>query len=197
MSKRRFSKTLGRKTHSDTEKAISTLSEEEALELIRTSADEPFLLILDQVQDPRNLGACLRSADAAGVTLVIIPADRSAGISEVVRHVAAGAAETLNIARVRNLANFMKELNFLGIKLLGTSDQAKHSLYEVDWTGPMALIMGAEGSGIRRLTADKCDELIQIPMKGSVHCLNVSVATGVCLFEGLRQRSRGKFSSGL
>ena len=112
MSKRRFSKTLGRKTHSDTEKAISTLSEEEALELIRTSADEPFLLILDQVQDPRNLGACLRSADAAGVTLVIIPADRSAGISEVVRHVAAGAAEALNIARVRNLANFMKELNF-------------------------------------------------------------------------------------
>ena len=122
MSKRRFSKTLGRKTHSDTEKAISTLSEEEALELIKTSADEPFLLILDQVQDPRNLGACLRSADAAGVTLVIIPADRSAGISEVVRHVAAGAAEALNIARVRNLANFMKELNFLGIKLLGTSD---------------------------------------------------------------------------
>ena len=95
MSKRRFSKTLGRKTHSDTEKAISTLSEEEALELIRTSADEPFLLILDQVQDPRNLGACLRSADAAGVTLVIIPADRSAGISEVVRHVAAGAANKI------------------------------------------------------------------------------------------------------
>ena len=149
------------------------------------------------MQDPRNLGACLRSADAAGVTLVIIPADRSAGISEVVRHVAAGAAEALNIARVRNLANFMKELSFLGIKLLGTSDQAKHSLYEVDWTGPMALIMGAEGSGIRRLTADKCDELIQIPMKGSVHCLNVSVATGVCLFEGLRQRSRGKSSSGM
>ena len=112
---------------------------------------------------------------------MIIPADRSAGISEVVRHVAAGAAEALNIARVRNLANFMKELNFLGIKLLGTSDQAKHSLYEVDWTGPMALIMGAEGSGIRRLTADKCIELIQIPMKGSVHLLEC-FSRNRCLF---------------
>ena len=145
MSKRRFSKTLGRKTHSDTEKAISTLSEEEALELIRTSADEPFLLILDQVQDPRNLGACLRVQRMRGVTLVIIPADRSAEFLKSFDMLLL-VLEALNIARVRNLANFMKELNFLGIKLLGTSDQAKHSLYEVDWTGPMALIMGAEGS---------------------------------------------------
>ena len=148
--------------------------------------EDAFILILDQVQDPRNLGACLRSADGAGVNLVILPSDRSAGLTDVVRHVAAGAAEALPLMRARNLARVLRELK--GIFLLGTSDQAKHSLYEANFSGSIGLVMGAEGSGIRRLTADLCDQLIQIPMDGTVECLNVSVATGVCLFEAKRQR---------
>lgn len=158
------------------------------MELLQRLEADPFLLILDQVKDPRNLGACMRSADAAGVNLVLIPADRSVGITEVVRHVAAGAAETLPIMRVRNLARVMKELRNLGIRLVGTSDQASCSLYECGLTGSIGLVVGAEESGIRRLTADLCDQLIKIPMMGSVDCLNVSVATGVCLFEAVRQR---------
>lgn len=189
MSKR-FSRSLGRRTHSNPDVGISTFSEEEGLKFLDDFEGIPFLLILDQVQDPRNLGACLRSADAAGVTMVIIPADRSAGITEVVRHVAAGAAESLKLMRVRNLSRLMKELKVRGIRLLGTSDQASQSLYQMNMTGSFGLVVGAEETGIRRLTADNCDELLQIPMFGSVDCLNVSVATGVCLFEALRQRTK-------
>ncbi len=185
---RRFSKSLGRKTHGDTLAGISTLNEDEALSLLDSLNVDPFLLILDQVQDPRNFGACLRSADAAGVNLVIMPSDRSAGLTEVVRHVAAGAAETLPLARVGNLARFMGLLKERSVFLVGTSDQAKHTLYETELTGALGLVVGAEGTGIRRLTASQCDQLVSVPMFGEVDCLNVSVATGVCLFEAVRQR---------
>ena len=186
---RRFSKSLGRKTHGNPQASISTLNEDEALEFIESFHGDPFVLLLDQVQDPRNLGACLRSADGAGVDLVVIPTDRSAGLTEVVRHVAAGAAESLSLARAKNLSRFMARLKELGVKLVGTSDQAKHSIFESDLQGPIGLVVGAEGTGIRRLTADNCDLLANIPMTGGVDCLNVSVATGVCLFEIRRQRS--------
>ena len=186
---RRFSKSLGRKTHGNPQASISTLNEDEALEFIESFDGDPFVLLLDQVQDPRNLGACLRSADGAGVDLVVIPTDRSAGLTEVVRHVAAGAAESLSLARAKNLSRFMARLKELGVKLVGTSDQAKHSIFESDLQGSIGLVVGAEGTGIRRLTADNCDLLANIPMTGGVDCLNVSVATGVCLFEIRRQRS--------
>ena len=185
---KRFSKALGKRTHSNPDSGISTLDEDEGLRLIDSLDNDPFILILDQVQDPRNLGACLRSADGAGVNLVILPSDRSAGLTDVVRHVSAGAAESLPLMRARNLARIMRDIKERGIFLVGTSDQAKVSLYDANFTGPVGLVMGAEGTGIRRLTADLCDQLIQIPMDGSVECLNVSVATGVCLFEAKRQR---------
>ena len=186
--KRRFSKSLGRRTHSNPDASISTLDEDDSFELIDKLDHDPFLLILDQVQDPRNLGACLRTADGAGVDLVVLPNDRAAGITEVVRHVAAGAAENLSLARVRNLSRYLEKLSERGIRLLGTSDQASKSIYQSSMTGPFGLVMGAEGTGIRRLTAEHCDDLIMIPMGGEVDCLNVSVATGVCLFEARRQR---------
>ena len=186
---RRYSKPLGRRTHSDTQARISTLNEEEALSFLESLEQDPFLLLLDQVQDPRNLGACLRSSEGAGVDLVVIPSDRSVGLTEVVRHVAAGAAETLTLARVGNLSRFMGRLKDVGVRLVGTSDQATGSIFEADLAGPIGLVCGAEGSGIRRLTADNCDLLANIPMHGKVDCLNVSVATGICLFEIRRQRT--------
>ncbi len=188
MKARRYSKSLGRRTHGNPEANISTLDEDEALEFIDSLQADPFVLLLDQVQDPRNLGACLRSADGAGVDLVVMPTDRSAGLTEVVRHVAAGAAESLALARARNLSRFMGRLRERGIRLAGTSDQASKSVFESDLRGPMGLVVGAEGTGIRRLTADNCDLLVHIPMAGKVDCLNVSVATGICLFEVHRQR---------
>ena len=181
---RKFSKSLGRKTHGDPSSVISTLDEEEALNFLDDLKD-PFLLILDQVQDPQLW--CLSSFGRwCGVNLVVVPSDRSAGLTEVVRHVAAGAAESLAIAR--NLSRFMKRLKERGIHLVGTSDQAKHSIFSCSLKGPIALVVGAEGNGIRRLTAENCDELINIPMAGTIECLNVSVATGGCLFEIFRQR---------
>jgi 23S rRNA (guanosine2251-2'-O)-methyltransferase len=185
---RRFSKSLGRKTHANPQASISTLDEEEALEFIESFDGDPFVLLLDQVQDPRNFGACLRSAAGAGVDLVVMPTDRSAGLTEVVRHVAAGAAESLTLARVRNLSRFMNRLKEIGIKLVGTSEQAERSIFESDLQGPIGLVVGAEGTGIRRLTADNCDLLANIPMSVKMDCLNVSVATGICLFEIRRQR---------
>ena len=185
---RRFSKSLGRKTHANPQASISTLNEEEALEFMESFDGDPFVLLLDQVQDPRNFGACLRSAAGAGVDLVVMPTDRSAGLTEVVRHVAAGAAESLTLARARNLSRFMNQLKEIGIKLVGTSDQAQGSIFDSDLQGPIGLVVGAEGTGIRRLTADNCDLLANIPMSGKMDCLNVSVATGICLFEIRRQR---------
>lgn len=185
---RRYSKSLGRRTHANHQANISTLDEDEALDFINAIDGDPFVLILDQIQDPRNLGACLRSAEGAGVDLVVMPSDRSAGLTDVVRHVAAGAAESLALARARNLSRFMGRLSETGLRLAGTSDQASESVFEADLKGPLGLVVGAEGSGIRRLTADNCDLLVNIPMTGKVDCLNVSVATGICLFEVRRQR---------
>ena len=148
----------------------------------------PLVLVLDGVQDPHNLGACLRTADAAGVHLVVICKDQSAGITPVVRRAASGAAETLPVIQATNLARVLRELKQRGIWLAGTSDAATESLYATDLSGPLALVMGSEGTGLRRLTAELCDYLISIPMAGQVESLNVSVATGVCLYEINRQR---------
>jgi 23S rRNA (guanosine2251-2'-O)-methyltransferase len=150
----------------------------------------PLVLVLDGIQDPHNLGACLRSADAAGVGLVILPKDRSARLTAVARRAAAGAAEILPIVFVTNLARVLKRLKDEGIWLAGTTDQADQSLYDTDLSGPLALVMGSEGKGMRRLTAELCDYRLRIPMLGSVGSLNVSVATAVCLYEVVRRRSR-------
>jgi len=149
----------------------------------------PFLLILDTVTDPHNLGACLRSAAAAGVHGVIAPKDKSVGITPTVRKVASGAAETMPFYQVTNLARTMRALKDKGVFIVGTllNDQSR-SLYDIDLKGPLAIVMGAEDKGMRRLTAEHCDELAYIPIKGSIESLNVSVATGVSLFEALRQR---------
>lgn len=148
----------------------------------------PFFLVLDGVQDPHNLGAILRSADGAGVDAVIAPKDRAVGITETVRRISVGAADRVPFLRVTNLARILDELKEAGVWLVGTSDRAGRTLYEVSMEGPLALVMGAEEKGLRRLTEEKCDHLVQIPMRGRVECLNVSVATGVCLFEAVRQR---------
>ena len=168
----------------------SNLATEGRLDTILDSIDDtPLILVLDGVQDPHNLGACLRTADAAGVHLVVICKDRSAGITPVVRRAASGAAETLTIIQATNLARVLRSLKQRGIWLAGTSDEAPDKLYATDLTGPLALVMGSEGSGLRRLTAELCDYLVSIPMAGQVESLNVSVATGVCLYEINRQRN--------
>lgn len=150
----------------------------------------PLLLLLDEVQDPHNLGACLRTADAAGVRAVIAPKDNSAGLTPVVCKVASGAVETVPYVQVTNLARTMDRLRERGIWLVGTAGDAGSDLYAADLTGPIGLVMGSEGAGLRRLTRERCDSLVRLPMLGRVESLNVSVAAGVCLYEALRQRGR-------
>jgi 23S rRNA (guanosine2251-2'-O)-methyltransferase len=147
-----------------------------------------FLLILDGVQDPHNLGACLRSADAAGVDAVILPRDRSAPLNATARKVACGAAEAVPVLRVTNLARVLRAIKDRGIWIYGAAGEAKSSLYDTDLAGPLALVLGGEGKGLRRLTREHCDGLVAIPLAGSVSSLNVSVAAGICLFEARRQR---------
>ena len=149
---------------------------------------QPLLLVLDGVTDPHNLGACLRVADGAGAHAVIAPKDHAAGISAVVSKVASGAAETMPYFMVTNLARTLGELKERNIWCIGTSDDAEKTIYDVKLTGPVALVLGAEGEGMRQLTRKTCDELVSIPMHGAVESLNVSVASGVCLYEALRQR---------
>ena len=162
---------------------------EEALDGILKGKSNPFVLILDCVTDPHNLGAVLRTANGAGVDAVIAPKDKSVGLTETVQRVAVGAAETTPFVRVTNLSRTMKKLQKeYGIWLIGTSDKATQSLYQTDLKGALGIVMGAEGPGLRRLTEDNCDILINLPMAGTVDCLNVSVATGVCLYESVRQR---------
>jgi 23S rRNA (guanosine2251-2'-O)-methyltransferase len=156
--------------------------------LLDAITGDPLILVLDGVQDPHNLGACLRTADAAGVALVILPKDRSAPLTPVARRAASGAAEVLPILLVTNLARVLQHLKERGVWLAGTMDQADSDLYGTDLTGPLALVVGSEGQGMRRLTAELCDYRVRIPMAGTVGSLNVSVATAVCLFEILRQR---------
>jgi 23S rRNA (guanosine2251-2'-O)-methyltransferase len=156
--------------------------------LLESSSAPPLLLVLDGVTDPHNLGACLRSADAAGVTAVIIPKDKAVGLTPVVRKVACGAADTVSLVQVTNLARSLKTLQEKGVWIVGTDDEADTTLFEQELTGPLAIVMGSEGTGLRRLTRECCDFLVSIPMAGELSSLNVSVATGVTLFEAVRQR---------
>ncbi len=149
----------------------------------------PLLLVLDGVTDPHNLGACLRSADGAGAHAVIAPKDHAVGLNATVAKVASGAADTVPYLMVTNLARTLGELKERDIRIVGLSDDAEHTLYQADMRGPTALVLGAEGSGLRQLTRKNCDELVSIPMHGAVESLNVSVASGICLYEALRQRS--------
>ena len=151
--------------------------------------NNPLILVLDGVTDPHNLGACLRVADGAGAHAVIAPKDHAAGINATVAKVASGAAETVPYFMVTNLARTLNELKERNIWIIGTSDQATQTLYQTDLKGPVALVLGAEGDGMRQLTAKTCDQLVSIPMHGAVESLNVSVASGVCLYEALRQRT--------
>lgn len=163
--------------------------DEAGLKQLLANLDEPaFFLILDSIQDPHNLGACLRSADAAGVHAVIAPKDKSVGITPTVSKVACGAAEIIPFVQVTNLARTIEFLKSEGVWIYGAAGEATYTIYQTKLTGAIALAMGAEGDGLRRLTRELCDGLIKIPMHGSVSSLNVSVATGVCLFEAVRQR---------
>jgi len=163
------------------------LDEPTLYHLIEQTAS-PLVLLLDGVTDPHNLGACLRTADAAGVSAVVMPKDRAAGISPTVRKVASGAAESVPCAQVTNLARCLRRLQQAGLWLVGLDGEAEQSLFELDMSGPLGLVLGAEGHGLRRLTRTHCDYLAALPMRGRVESLNISVATGISLYEALRQR---------
>lgn len=172
---------------------VVALAEERQLavdvdEVLDVIEGPPLLLILDGVTDPHNLGACLRTADAAGVHAVIAPRDRAVGLNSTVQRVACGAADTVPYLMVTNLARTMRGLKDRGVWLVGTDDQATDSMHQIDARQPMAWVMGAEGEGMRRLTRETCDQLVNIPMLGSVESLNVSVASAICLYETVRQR---------
>lgn len=170
-------------------KPVQGMSEKQLPDVLDSIEGHPFILILDGVTDPHNLGACIRTADAAGVHLVIAPKDKSAPMNATAAKVACGAAETVPYIQVTNLARTMKELQERGIWIGGTAGEAEQNIYQQNMTGPLALVMGAEGPGMRRLTREHCDFLVNIPMAGEVSSVNVSVATGICLFEAVRQRA--------
>ena len=167
---------------------LANRSERQLDSILDAIDGDALILVLDGVTDPHNLGACLRTADAAGVDLVIAPKDKSAPLNATAAKVACGAAEAVPYIQVTNLARTLKQLQQRGIWIGGTAGEAKANIYQQPMTGPLALVMGAEGAGMRRLTREHCDFLINIPMAGEVSSLNVSVATGVCLFEVIRQR---------
>ena len=187
MARKQFKGEARPNRHAGREKKGKSLDEGELVTIL-SAKEAPFLLILDGVQDPHNLGAILRSADGAGVDAVIAPKDRAVGITETVQRISVGASDSVPFIRVTNLSRTLGQLKEAGVWLVGTSDQATQSLYETDLKGPLGIVMGAEGDGMRRLTEEHCDFLVEIPMAGQVECLNVSVATGVCLFEAVRQR---------
>ncbi|MBI5040174.1 MAG: 23S rRNA (guanosine(2251)-2'-O)-methyltransferase RlmB [Gammaproteobacteria bacterium] len=166
----------------------AAVTEQDLDSFLATLKAPALILVLDGVTDPHNLGACLRSADAAGVQAVILPKDRSVGLTPVVRKVACGAAESLPVFSVTNLARTLRTLQDAGIWIYGAAGEAEQTLYDIDFTGSVALVLGAEGSGMRRLTREHCDGLVKIPMAGTVESLNVSVATAVLLYEVVRQR---------
>lgn len=171
------------------EKAKS-YSEEDLMRMVENLDRPAFFLILDGVQDPHNLGACFRSADAAGVHAVIAPKDKAASITPVVSKVASGAAETVPFIQVTNLARTIDQLKEAGVWVYGAAGEADATIYQTDFKGNIAIVMGSEGEGLRRLTRDKCDGLVKIPMTGTVESLNVSVAAGVMMFEVVRQRNK-------
>jgi len=168
----------------------NNLDEHELMTLITSLNTQALLLVLDNIQDPHNLGACLRTADAVGVHAVIIPKHRSAKVNATVRKVASGAAESVPIVEVTNLVRCLDVLKKQGVWILGATAEPTASVFETDLKGPVALVFGAEDTGMRRLTAETCDALLRIPMVGVVKSLNVSVATSVCLYEAFRQRNR-------
>ncbi|MEM6823046.1 MAG: 23S rRNA (guanosine(2251)-2'-O)-methyltransferase RlmB [Verrucomicrobiota bacterium] len=176
-----------RSTHANFDSVAKTYDESFLSELLEDT-ENPFVIALDGVQDPHNLGACIRSAEAAGCHALIIPKNRATPLTDTVRHTACGAAEILPVVQVTNIARTLDLLKDQFLSIVGTGDEESAPIYSVDLTGPLALVMGAEGSGLRRLSGEKCDHLVSIPMLGETPCLNVSVATGVCLFEAVRQR---------
>ena len=189
----RISKLAGSHGHQGVAARVQTIEQvhslDELLENLEASGTaQPLILVLDGITDPHNLGACLRVADGAGAHAVIAPKDHAAGINATVAKVASGAAETMPYFMVTNLARTLNELKERNIWIIGTSDDADKTIYEVDLKGPVALVLGAEGAGMRQLTRKTCDDLVSIPMQGAVESLNVSVASGVCLYEALRQR---------
>ncbi len=167
---------------------VRSHSLDETLEAVDARGEPALVLVLDGVTDPHNLGACLRVADGAGAHAVVAPKDHAVGINATVAKVASGAAETVPYFMVTNLARTIAELKERDIRVVGTAEDAPRSIYDLDLTGPVALVFGAEGSGLRQLTAKSCDELVHLPMRGAVESLNVSVASGVCLYEAARQR---------
>ena len=164
------------------------LDENSLLDLLTRHASPALVLVLDGVSDPHNLGACLRTADAAGATAVVAPRDRAASLTPVVRKVAAGAAETVPFAQVTNLARALRDMKQAGLWIGGTAGDGEKTIYEADLSGPLALVMGSEGRGLRRLTRENCDFTLRLPMQGAVASLNVGVAAGIALYEALRQR---------
>jgi 23S rRNA (guanosine2251-2'-O)-methyltransferase len=180
---------LGGDAASETARASNRWDEAQLLQAIDEKVGPMLLLVLDGVTDPHNLGACLRSADAAGVDAVVVPRDNSADLTPVVRKVACGAAEVVPFVQVTNLSRALQALKARGVWLFGADGEAENSLFDSDLTTSLALVMGAEGTGMRRLTREQCDYLVHLPMAGSVSSLNVSVATGIALFEARRQRA--------
>lgn len=170
--------------------AAKTWDEHELPALVEAAAGRALVLVLDGVQDPHNLGACLRSAAAAGVTAVVIPKDKAVQVNATVRKTSAGAADTIPVIRATNLARVLRDLQQLGVWIHGLAGDAPASLYDLDMTGNVAVVLGGEADGMRRLTREHCDSLVRIPMPGEFESLNVSVATGVALFEAVRQRQR-------
>jgi 23S rRNA (guanosine2251-2'-O)-methyltransferase len=164
------------------------LGEDDLAELVEAAGRGAWVLVLDGVQDPHNLGACLRTAEAVGVTAVVVPRDRACSLTPVVRKVAAGAAEIVPFVQVTNLVRCLEGLKAQGLWIVGTEGEAAQDLYSADLAGPLAIVMGAEGRGMRRLTGETCDFKLRLPMRGVTESLNVSVATGVVLYEALRQR---------
>lgn len=188
-----LAKLVGEVVHQGVVAAVRPLKawdEHDLLDALSQISGDPLILVLDGVTDPHNLGACLRSADAAGAQAVVIPKDRAAAVDGVVRKVAAGAAEFVPVASVTNLARALDMFKERGIWVVGTDGEAPQTLYSADLNRPLALVLGAEGGGMRRLTRERCDFLVRIPMAGQVESLNVSVAAGVALFEARRQRAR-------
>lgn len=176
-------------SHSEGPKGIARLDESGLCQRLGNERD-PLVLVLDGVQDPHNLGACLRSADGAGAMAVVIPRHKSVSVTETVVRVACGAAATVPVVSVANVARFLAHIrDEFGMRSVGTADATTQDLYGTDLTGPLAIVLGAEEKGMRRLTMENCDELVRIPMLGDVPCLNVSNAAAVCLFESVRQRS--------
>jgi 23S rRNA (guanosine2251-2'-O)-methyltransferase len=185
----RLHKLVGTHRHQGVVAHVKPLAQKHSLDdVLDAATTPPLVLVLDGVTDPHNLGACLRVADGAGAHAVVAPKDHAVGINATVAKVASGAAETVPYLMVTNLARTLGELKERDVRIVGTSDDAPRTLYEANLTGPVALVLGAEGTGLRQLTRKTCDELVRIPMQGAVESLNVSVASGICLYEALRQR---------